>query len=218
MSICSFAATLPHNVTKRKNLMPDSDLRTHKRNLRKIIRTAMRDLPPSRRCHEESLVTNHVVTHLRQQSKGTLFAYAAFSPELNIDPVIEFAIDHGWRVALPLITNITCGTMELHLITSLTDLIHSPMGIRQPSPGSTTKIDPAEIDFALVPAWAFDRLSGARLGKGAGFYDRMLATPSWRAKAYGIAFQCQLLDALPVEPHDKQVHGIFASEGLLLPV
>lgn len=197
--------------------MPDSNRQTLKRNLRKIVRAAMCELPLPRRTDEESMVINHVVTHLRQQSNGTLFAYAAFSPELNIDPVIEFAIDHGWRVALPLITSISRGTMELHHISSLTDLIHGPMGIRQPSPESTTKIQPEDIDTALIPAWAFDRLSCARLGKGAGFYDRMLATPTWRARTYGIAFQCQLLDDLPVEPHDRQVHGIFTSDGLLLP-
>jgi len=175
----------------------------------------MCDLAPSQRSEEEDAVNAYAVTYLQQQPKGTLFAYAAFTPELNIDPVIEFALDHGWRVALPLITSITNGAMELHLMESLTNLTQGPIDIRQPSPGSATKIDPAEVDFALIPAWAFDRESGARLGKGAGFYDRLLATPSWRAETYGIAFRCQLLDNLPVEPHDMQVDGIFTPEGLL---
>lgn len=175
----------------------------------------MQGLSPTQRSEEESAVAENAVNHLHQRPKGTLFAYAAFSPELNIDPVIVSALESGWRVALPLITNMSRGEMELRQIDSLAHLVSGPMNIRQPSPTNHPKIHPTEIDLALIPAWAFDRNTGARLGKGGGFYDRLLANPEWRAETCGIAFHCQLLDELPVEPHDMQVDNIFSPAGLL---
>ncbi len=195
--------------------MSDSSPKNHKNDLRKSIRNLMRDLSPSQRSTEEKAVNIEAVTHLFGQPKGTLLVYAAFTIELNIDPVIEFALEHGWRVALPLITDIPNGVMELHLVESLDNLISGPMGIREPSPQLTTKIAPEEIDIGLIPAWGFDRKTGARLGKGGGFYDRLLAHPAWRAETYGIAFRCQLRTKLPVEPHDMHVDGIFSPDGFL---
>ena len=181
------------------------------------MRNLMRDLSPSQRSEEEKVVTDDALMHLCRKPKGTLFAYAAFTIELSIDPIIIFALEHGWSVALPLITNIPNGVMELHQIESLDDLISGPMEIREPSPELTTKIDPAEVDIGLIPAWGFDRKTCARLGKGGGFYDRLLANPAWRAETYGIAFRCQLHSNLPVEPHDMHVDGIFSTDGLLRP-
>lgn len=197
--------------------MLDSSLQTHKSDLRKSIKNALRNLSASQRFDEETKVNTDIVKNLLRKPRGTLLAYAAFSIELNIDPVIAFAREHGWRIALPLITDIPNGVMELRHVNSLADLIPGPMGIREPAPQLTTKIDPAEIDLALIPAWGFNPRTGARLGKGGGFYDRLLANPAWRATTYGIAFRCQLHSKLPVEPHDRHVDGIFTPDGLQRP-
>ena len=50
-----------------------------------------------------------------------------------------------------------------------------------------------------MPAVAFDR-RGGRLGRGKGFYDRLLE--STRAAKIGVGYEFQLLDQLPTEPHD----------------
>jgi 5-formyltetrahydrofolate cyclo-ligase len=56
-----------------------------------------------------------------------------------------------------------------------------------------------------VPGLAFDRF-GRRLGRGRGFYDRLLAEiPGQRC---GVAFDQQILEALPTEPHDSQMHAL----------
>lgn len=60
-------------------------------------------------------------------------------------------------------------------------------------------IPPSKLDLIIVPGVAFDR-KGNRCGRGRGYYDKFLA----RTKAITIAvcFDCQLVDNLPVEPHD----------------
>lgn len=66
-------------------------------------------------------------------------------------------------------------------------------------PQGDTLVDPDEIELIVVPAVAYDR-SGNRLGRGKGFYDRLLATT--RATKIGVGYEFQLLDSLPAEEHD----------------
>lgn len=55
------------------------------------------------------------------------------------------------------------------------------------------------IDMIIVPAVAFDR-SGNRLGRGKGYYDRLLSNN--KAIKIGVGYDFQLFDSLPTEPHD----------------
>src|SRR5213595_1259233 len=59
----------------------------------------------------------------------------------------------------------------------------------------------APIDVVLVPGIAFTR-AGARMGRGAGFFDRFLAHRAVRAIKIGIAFSFQIVESLPLAPHD----------------
>lgn len=62
--------------------------------------------------------------------------------------------------------------------------------------------DPESIEMIVVPAVAYDR-TGNRLGRGKGFYDRLLATS--KATKVGVGYDFQLVDEIPVESHDVPV-------------
>ena len=85
------------------------------------------------------------------------------------------------------------------------------LGIREPV-GETMAPSP---DLVLVPGLAFDT-SGARLGRGKGFYDRWLAANP-TVRSVGICFKCQIVESLPFEAHDARVSAILSEEGILLP-
>ena len=68
-------------------------------------------------------------------------------------------------------------------------------------------VDPACLQMIVVPGVAFD-LHGNRMGRGKGFYDRLLATTP-RAFKLGVALDCQIVDDIPVEPHDKPMDAIL---------
>lgn len=69
-------------------------------------------------------------------------------------------------------------------------------------PQGDDTVDPDSIDLMVIPAVAYDR-NGNRLGRGKGFYDRLLA--STKARKVGIAYDFQLVDEIPAEPHDVPV-------------
>ncbi len=68
---------------------------------------------------------------------------------------------------------------------------------------------PEKLDLVVVPGVAFTR-GGARLGRGRGYYDRYLSLPGLRAFCVGVCFAHQLVDALPVEPHDRAMDAVCA--------
>ncbi|MEZ6074038.1 MAG: 5-formyltetrahydrofolate cyclo-ligase, partial [Pirellulales bacterium] len=78
---------------------------------------------------------------------------------------------------------------------------------------ATRQVDPATLDLVVVPGVAFDR-SGRRLGHGFGFYDRLLARVAEATKLTAIAFECQMFDILPHEPHDVTVDVVVTESNV----
>ena len=79
------------------------------------------------------------------------------------------------------------------------DLVPGSLGISEPI-GDRFPID--AIELILVPALAIDS-QGNRLGKGRGYYDRVLKTSV--AIAVGVVFEGELVDELSVEEHDVRM-------------
>lgn len=81
-----------------------------------------------------------------------------------------------------------------------------------PEPANPVWARPDELDLILVPGVAFDR-SGNRLGRGGGFYDRLL--PLYRAARVAIGFDFQTVNALPTEPHDCRMDFLITESEFL---
>jgi len=73
-------------------------------------------------------------------------------------------------------------------------------------------VEPAWPDVAIVPGLAFTP-GGQRLGQGGGWYDRFLAEVSDGCVTVGVCFHEQLVDVLPVEPHDVAVRHVVTDRG-----
>ena len=82
------------------------------------------------------------------------------------------------------------------------DLVAGPHGVFEPS-GAVEDLSSAEL--ILLPALAVDK-GGNRLGKGKGYYDRVLRSITGIPK-YAVVFDSEVLDAVPTEDHDVWVTG-----------
>jgi len=105
------------------------------------------------------------------------------------------------------------GTMSCVGLSSLEGVEVRRHGIREPVEGGV--IGPGEIEVALVPGVAFD-LSGGRLGRGAGFYDRFLGRLADRAVRIGVGFGLQVVGRVPRETHDLGVDALVTEDGFML--
>ena len=80
-------------------------------------------------------------------------------------------------------------------------------GIQEPSEDAK-KVCPEEIDLALVPGVAFTG-EGSRLGRGKGFYDRLL--PHLKCPCAGVGFSFRWIDEIPSDPWDVSLQSGYGS-------
>jgi 5-formyltetrahydrofolate cyclo-ligase len=131
--------------------------------------------------------------------------FAPMPEEPDIWSLAARALNEGKRLALPRYDR---GRGEYHAaeVSELArDVIRGSFGIREPAAGCPVR-PLKELDFVLVPGLGFDDC-GRRLGRGKGYYDRLLAAV--RGTACGVAMDWQVLPAIPVEPHDQRVDYIL---------
>jgi 5-formyltetrahydrofolate cyclo-ligase len=98
-------------------------------------------------------------------------------------------------------------------VSAAADLSIGRYGIPQPR-GSERLSDDCENLVLFVPGVAFDR-SGNRLGRGHGWYDRVLARFQGRAIAVGLAYAFQLVEDLPTDDWDRKVQFIVTENGII---
>lgn len=185
-----------------------------KSDLRPTIKSTLESISPSSR----NTLSNQLTTHLLQSnlyaSATTILAYAALPTELNLDPFITCALAENKRICIPTI-DWSSKSMQPALIQNLdTDLEIGRYGVRTPL-AMCPLVEPNEIDLILIPGLAFDRDLN-RLGRGAGFYDRMIdRLSSPRPPLVGICFDSQILLTVPTEPHDHPMDRVITNTGFL---
>jgi 5-formyltetrahydrofolate cyclo-ligase len=132
-----------------------------------------------------------------------VLGYHPTHAELDPRAALASLRETGVTIVLPRIVG--PGALTLHEVGPFEGLEEGPHGIRQPSV-TTPEVARADIDIVIVPGVAFDA-SGARIGYGGGYYDRLLdRLPS--ARRIGMAFDVQLVGSIPHEPHDCHMHMV----------
>jgi 5-formyltetrahydrofolate cyclo-ligase len=94
--------------------------------------------------------------------------------------------------------------LHLYAVDRLEDLQPARWGLREPPTDPLRRVLPLDLDLILTPGLAFSS-AGDRLGRGGGFYDRLLADEKIRALKIGLGFSFQRLPVLPMADHDAKV-------------
>jgi 5-formyltetrahydrofolate cyclo-ligase len=99
-------------------------------------------------------------------------------------------------------------SLSWHLPSGIGQWKRGAYGIVEPEPTLSPAQSPDAVDLVLVPGLAFT-LGGARLGHGAGYYDRFLSQLKPHVVVAGICFSCQIQEVLPAEAHDIAMGHLF---------
>jgi 5-formyltetrahydrofolate cyclo-ligase len=137
---------------------------------------------------------------------------AIFAPmEMEPDVELLWKYAEGKTVCYP---TIRMGGLDFMSVGGPDSVTIGQFGIREPIFDQSRVIPPDTFDLVLVPGSAFTA-NGDRLGRGGGFYDRLLSSPGFRAFKVGVCFDRQVLDSLPLEAHDQRVHRVVTESGWL---
>ncbi len=140
----------------------------------------------------------------------TLFGGLPGEPDL-VSTAAEDLRAAGHRVALFALRADERGEMDAWSLEDGAGVRRGFGGVWEPEITRGRLISPAEIAVILVPGLFFCPQSGARLGRGGGFYDRYLARATSALKI-GAALEWQLREGLPVEAHDQKMDAILTEE------
>ena len=175
-----------------------------KAELRAEFRKKLADVPVSERDRAAAVIFDVVRSRSEWQEAKTVMLYVPLPGELNILPLLNAAIHHHKTLTLPRFNRET-QTYEAAVVKNLaSDLVRGEFGVSEPDP--ECPVCPVnQLDVTMVPGLAFDG-EGRRLGRGKGFYDRLLADATgW---LWGVGHDVQLAGQLPVESHDVVLNCI----------
>ena len=136
------------------------------------------------------------------QSNSMLIYYSS-SSEVSTKELIGRLVLSDKDIYLP-----STGELKVTSINNNTKFVERVPDILEPEFPSS--ILPTDIDLAILPGLAFDK-RGYRLGVGGGWYDRIFENVNVKTKI-GLCFDEQLVEILPVEPHDKRVDIIITNK------
>jgi 5-formyltetrahydrofolate cyclo-ligase len=176
-----------------------------KQELRTSIRSARAALAASERAAESARIAEQVLVRPEVRAASTVHCYLSMPTEVDTMPIIRALMDSGKRIVVPWMNeDRTMGASFLDPVDL--DGITEIGRLRVPQAPTFRPVDDGLWDVVLVPLVAAT-VHGDRMGNGAGHYDRLLTT--WPRPGLGLALQCQLVEELPLEPHDVRLTAVL---------
>lgn len=169
--------------------------------------TARRDsLSSAERAHAADRIAARVIAHPAFGASPTLLVYAGMRSEVDTARIIKAAAVAGKTLVYPSI-DWTTRSLQPTRLRHPELMAPGRFGVPEPAADDREPIDPAELALVLVPGLLFDQ-SGHRLGYGAGMFDGLLAQLPATCLCWGLAYEAQVVDVLPREPHDCPVDAV----------
>lgn len=170
-----------------------------KKTLRQHIRALKKEHSTEQLQSQSERIIQKLEVHPLFQKAESVMLYASLPDEVHTLSFIE-----KWKSMKNIILPTVVGEDIIPVkVTPTCQMTTGDFNILEPQNQPYT----GDLDLIVVPGMAFDRM-GHRLGRGKGFYDRFLIKyPD--VKTFGICFDFQYVDAIPVEPHDQMVQEVI---------
>ncbi|MEM7216542.1 MAG: 5-formyltetrahydrofolate cyclo-ligase [Pseudomonadota bacterium] len=170
----------------------------------------VRDAMPSDVRIEKSLIAaEHGRANITFEPGTVISGFFPIRSEIDPRPLMDGLGKSGARLCLPVVADKT--TIVFRELLPGADLVDTGFGTRGPGPDSEI-LDP---ELLIMPLSVFDHLGG-RIGYGAGHYDRAIAKiigKGIKPTLVGMAFDCQCVEKVPVEPHDQPLDAMLTDSG-----
>jgi 5-formyltetrahydrofolate cyclo-ligase len=183
-----------------------------KAEIRRAMIDAILSMPAERRrAEDEALFDDFASLPGLSTSKTVLLYLSAFAEEMPTHRLFVQARAMGKQILLPRVSRRPrrLRLFEVHNLDA--DLEVVAMGISEPRL-DLPEHPPESVDWALIPGLAFDR-RGYRVGRGGGYYDRLLPRLRPDAVCWALGYDCQLIEGLPHEDHDAPLDGVAVPSG-----
>ena len=185
----------------------DSDLVRAKQLIRQELRRRLNEIPAEAKAGTSTALRHRLTALAEWKSAQAILLFHPLPAEPDLRPLLRDASDQGRVVALPAFDAVSRNYLArtVCFIEGVPALTTGAFGIAEPVPESPV-LAWNRLDFVAVPGLGFTP-DGRRLGKGCGYYDRLLL--EIRGFRCGIAWDEQVLGDLPTGPGDARLDCIL---------
>ena len=179
--------------------------------LRNVLKTCRASLPATYGDEVSAIVQRRVIAAEFYRHADTLILYAPKDREIATELIFADARAAGRKIFFPKVGP----TQELALVRvdNPAELQPGAFGLLEPTGAETVPVANLRQALICVPGLAFSP-DGDRLGRGGGYYDRLLAQTGPSTTSAGLAYAFQVLDQLPQAPGDRRIDLIITESAL----
>ena len=192
-----------------------NEIQKAKATARKTART-IRDALPDRQALSQRIVGS-LLQHPALQDASQICCFVSFRSEVSTHDLIRHLLESGRQVCVPWCDG---NDLKLYQLESLDELTEGSFGILEPTDSGkacrSRAVPVNNIRTAVVPGLAFTT-DGQRLGYGRGYYDRLLARSPATIRV-ALAFECQIVDQLPVTSSDVRMDWVLTESAVYPPL
>ena len=179
------------------------DIREQKKEIRKAIRGIKKEMGEALLLEKSLAVQHNLFKEVDFSPYRTILLYYALPDEVNTNMLLSSLSNHlggDKRIILPVVSG------EILILKEYipNEVANGYMNILEPQEGES--IDPSEIEIAVIPGIAFDSKCN-RMGRGKGFYDKLL--PHMECRTIGLGFDFQIVESIPCETFDKPLDMVI---------
>lgn len=183
-----------------------------KKILRKQISSVKKLIPLEEKIRRSDAVMERLLEHPEYKNSKKILFYWSMDDEVFTKQTVIQAYNEGKEVYLPVVEG---DNLRIRLFEGAAAMVAGEsFAIPEPSDDSP-EVFIDDIDLVVVPGVAFDAQC-SRMGRGKGYYDRLLsaATKEGRPYTIGVCFDFQLVPKVPVEECDKPLDCVISETSL----
>jgi 5-formyltetrahydrofolate cyclo-ligase len=174
-----------------------------KQNLRAVLSEARSSLSTAYIGAMSTRVQQRVLSSQAYLAATKIVLYAPLRGEVETALIAADALRSHLRLYYPIVDR-EKRRIRLGAVSDLSELAPGAFGILEPAAAGALEAGELGPALVCVPGVAFTP-AAARLGRGGGYYDRLLAALSAEAVTAGLGYSFQLIDRLPEQLHDRRL-------------
>jgi len=179
--------------------------------VRRMLRDRIDAITPADR-HAKSVLSTGWLTRTEDfKNAQVVMIYLSTPDEVDTASIALRCWQAGKTVVAPKVSWDQKRMLPVEISSLQTGLTRTGPGISEPIAGKPVPID--LIDLVIVPGLGFT-ISGLRIGRGLGFYDRFLAQSDFLGRSCGLAFEEQIVESLPTLDHDVPLSMLVTEQGV----
>lgn len=183
-----------------------------KKQLRSRLRSSLSLITETQRSDMSKKACRTLIDTEQFQQASVIMLFLSLPSEIDTTPAILNAWQNQKTVVVPKVSPQQKHMIPIQIHSLESGFSTDQWGLRNPVTGPPVPLE--DIQLIVTPGLAFDK-KGNRLGRGASYYDRFFASKQLNAEKCGFAFNCQIVNDVPVENHDQKIDMLVTDKEII---